>query len=97
MALQAMGRDPAAADGEPGPDRQTRKIGGSMELLTVPNIVSGVLVLLMLFFLRQVFRADVGDSRGTSVLILVVLGVLLYLARTDAGMDFIRQMADLVG
>jgi hypothetical protein len=68
-----------------------------MELLTVPNIVAGVLVLLMLFFLRQVFRGDIGDSRGTNALILVVLGVLLYLARTDAGMDFIRQMADLVG
>lgn len=68
-----------------------------MELLTVPNIVAGVLVLLMFFFLRQVFRGDIGDSRGTNALILVVLGVLLYLARTDAGMDFIRQMADLVG
>jgi hypothetical protein len=67
-----------------------------MELLTVPNIITGVLALLMLYFLKQVFRGDIGDSRGSSAMMIVVLGVLLYLVRTEAGTGFITRMLDMV-
>jgi hypothetical protein len=67
-----------------------------MELFTAPNIVAGVLALLLLFFLRQVFKGDIGDSRGANALMLVVLGVLLYLVRTEGGKAFIVHLLEVV-
>jgi hypothetical protein len=62
-----------------------------MEYLTTENIIIGVIVLLMLWNLKKVFKADVGDSRVFPIIVIVVLGIGLYLWQSGTGAEIIGE------
>lgn len=68
-----------------------------MEYLTAVNIGTAVVVLLMLYFGKKLFTADIGGNRFFYILALIGLGVGLYLWRSGAAADLISNLAGSVG
>ena len=58
------------------------------------NVLSAVLAVSMVIIAIRIFRGDIGDNRGGQVFALVVLGVLLYFIRSDAGYAVLEQVLD---
>jgi hypothetical protein len=55
-----------------------------MEYINALNIITAVVVLLMLYFLKKIFTADIGENRSFYVMAFIVLGIGLYLWRSGA-------------
>lgn len=55
-----------------------------MEYINAVNIITAIVVLLILYFLKKLFTADIGENRFFYILALIVLGVGLYLWRSGA-------------
>ena len=53
-----------------------------MEYINAVNIITAIIVLLFLYFLKKLFTADIGDNRLFYILALIVLGSGLYLWRS---------------
>lgn len=68
-----------------------------MEYLTTVNIITAVVVLLMVYFLKKLFTADLGENRFFYILALIGLGVGLYLWRSGAAADLIASLSGAVG
>ena len=63
-----------------------------MEYLNAVNIITAIIVLLMLYFLKKLFTADIGENRFFYIIALIVLGVSLYLWRSGAGTEVIATI-----
>ena len=67
-----------------------------MEYINAVNIITAVVVLLMLYFLKKLFTADIGENRFFYILALVALGVGLYLWRSGALLEVIGNISGVV-
>jgi len=63
-----------------------------MEYLNAVNIITAIIVLLMLYFLKKLFTGDIGENRFFYIMALIVLGVGLYLWRSGAGTEVIANI-----
>jgi len=63
-----------------------------MEYMNAVNIITGIIVLLMLYFLKKLFTADIGENRFFYIMALVALGVGLYLWRSGAAAGVIANI-----
>ena len=63
-----------------------------MEYLSAVNIITAIIVLLMLYFLKKLFTGDIGENRFFYIMALIVLGVGLYLWRSGAGAEVIANI-----
>ena len=63
-----------------------------MEYLNAVNIITAIIVLLMLYFLKKLFIGDIGENRFFYIIALIVLGVGLYLWRSGAGAEVIANI-----
>jgi hypothetical protein len=63
-----------------------------MEYLNAVNIITAIIVLLMLYFLKKLFTGDIGENRFFYIIALIVLGVGLYLWRSGAGAEVISNI-----
>jgi hypothetical protein len=62
-----------------------------MEYLTTDNIIIGVIVLLILWHLKKVFKSDIGDNKVLPIIIIVVLGAGLYLWQSGTGAEIMQE------
>jgi hypothetical protein len=62
-----------------------------MEYLTTDNIIIGVIVLLILWHLKKVFKSDIGDNKVLPIIIIVVLGAGLYLWQSGVGAEIMQD------
>jgi hypothetical protein len=67
-----------------------------MEYLNAVNIITAIIVLLMVYFLKKLFTADIGENRFFYVIGLIVLGVGLYLWRSGAMAEVIANIFETV-
>ena len=67
-----------------------------MEYLNTINLITGVIVLLMLFFLKKLFTGDIGENRFFNIMALIALGVGLYLWRSGAAAEVIANISGTV-
>ena len=63
-----------------------------MEYLNAVNIITAIIALLMLYFLKKLFTGDIGENRFFYIIALIVLGVGLYLWRSGAGAEVIANI-----
>jgi len=63
-----------------------------MEYLNAVNIITAVIVLLMLYFIKKLFTGDIGENRFFYIMSLVALCVGLYLWRSGAAADVIANI-----
>ena len=63
-----------------------------MEYINAVNIITAIIVLLMLYFLKKLFTADIGENRFFYIIAFVVLGVGLFLWRSGVLSDFISNI-----
>ncbi len=63
-----------------------------MDPSTLINILTTVLAVSMVIIILRIFRGDIGDNKGGLVLAMVVLGVVLYFIRSEAGLALIEQI-----
>jgi hypothetical protein len=64
-----------------------------MEFINAVNIITAIIVLLMLYFLKKLFTADIGENRFFYIMAFVVLGVGLYLWRSGAAAEVIANIS----
>lgn len=55
-----------------------------MEYINAVNIITAIIILLILFFLKKLFTADIGENRFFYIMALIVLGTGLYLWRSGS-------------
>jgi uncharacterized membrane protein len=67
-----------------------------MEFLNVANIVTIVVVLLMIGCLIKLFTGDIGTNKTFYIIALIVLGIGLYLWRSDFAAEFIADISGVV-
>jgi hypothetical protein len=67
-----------------------------MEYINTVNIITGIIVLLMLYFLKKLFTADIGENRFFYIMALVALGVGLYLWRSGVAAEVIANISGTV-
>jgi hypothetical protein len=67
-----------------------------MEYLTLVNIVTAVVVLLMIGCLVKLFTGDIGSNKTFYVIALIVLGIGLYLWRSDFAAEIISDIFGVV-
>lgn len=67
-----------------------------MEYINAVNIITAVIVLLILYFLKKLFTADIGENRFFYILALVALSVGLYLWRSGALSEVIGNISGVV-
>ena len=65
-----------------------------MEYINAVNIITAIIVLLMLYFLKRFLTADIGENRFFYILALVVLGIGLFLWRSGVLSDFIGNIPE---
>ena len=63
-----------------------------MEYINAVNIITVIVVLLMLYFIKKLFTADIGDNRFFYIMALVTLGVGLYLWRSGVAVEVIANI-----
>lgn len=63
-----------------------------MEYINVVNIITVIIALIMLYCLKKLFFADIGENRGFYIMVLVVLGAGLYLWRSGTAAEFIANI-----
>ena len=56
------------------------------------NIITAIIVLLMLYFLKKLFTGDIGENRFFYIIMLIVLGLGLYLWRSGAVAEVIANI-----
>ena len=63
-----------------------------MEYLNAVNIITAIIALLMLYFLKKLFTGDIGENRFFYIMALIVIGVGLYIWRSGAGAEVIANI-----
>ncbi|MFC1838191.1 hypothetical protein ACFL1N_01320 [Thermodesulfobacteriota bacterium] len=67
-----------------------------MEYINAVNIITAVIVLLILYFLKKLFTADIGENRFFYILALVALCVGVYLWRSGVLSEVIGNIFGVV-
>ena len=67
-----------------------------MEYINTVNIVTAIVVLLILYFLKKLFTADIGENRFFYIMAVIVLGVGLYLWRSGVLLNLIGNISGVV-
>jgi uncharacterized membrane protein len=67
-----------------------------MEYLNVVNIVTAVVVLLMIGCLIKLFTGDIGSNKTFYIIALIILGIGLYLWRSDFAAELISNIFGVV-
>ena len=67
-----------------------------MEYINAVNIITAIIVLMMLFFLKKLFTADIGENRFFYIMAFVVLGVGLYFWRSGLAAEVIATLSGAV-
>jgi uncharacterized membrane protein len=67
-----------------------------MELLNAANVVTAVVVLLMIGCLVKLFTGDIGSNKTFYIIALIILGIGLYLWRSDFAAEFISDIFGVV-
>ena len=63
-----------------------------MEYINAVNIITAIIVLLIFYFLKKLFTADIGENRFFYIMAFVSLGVALYLWRSGAVAELITSI-----
>ena len=64
-----------------------------MEYLTTDNIIIGVIILLILWNLKKVFKSDIGDNKVLPIIVIVVLAAGLYLWQSGTGAEILQEFS----
>ena len=64
-----------------------------MEYINAVNIITAIIVLLILYFLKKLFTADIGENRFFYILSLIALCIGLYLWRSGVLSDLINNIS----
>ena len=64
-----------------------------MEYINTGNIIAAILVLLILFFLKKLFTADIGENRFLYIFVAVALAVGLYFWRSGLANKVIADIS----
>ena len=67
-----------------------------MEYINAANIITAIIILLILYFLKKLFTADIGENRFFYIITLIVLGVGLYLWRSGVLSNLIGDIFSVV-
>jgi hypothetical protein len=67
-----------------------------MELFNLVNIVTAVVVLLMIGCLVKLFTGDIGSNKAFYIIVFIILGIGLYLWRSDFAAEFIKGVFGVV-
>ena len=67
-----------------------------MEYLNAGNIVTVIVVLLMIGCLIKLFTGDIGSNKSFYIIALIVLGIGLYLWRSDSAAELISDIFGVV-
>lgn len=67
-----------------------------MEYINAVNIITAIIVILILFFLKKLFTADIGENRFFYIIALIVLGVGLYLWRSGTLSNLLSNISGVV-
>lgn len=67
-----------------------------MEYINAVNIITAIIVLLILYFLKKLFTADIGENRFFYIIASMVLGVGLYLWRSGVLSNLIGDIFGVV-
>ena len=65
-----------------------------MEYFNTVNIITGIVVVLMLYYLKKLLTSGVGENRFFYLIAIVVLGIGLYLWRSGTAVDIIDMIMD---
>jgi hypothetical protein len=63
-----------------------------MEYLTVVNIVTALVVLLMIGCVIKIFTGDIGTNRTFYITAFIVLGIVLYLWRSGVAVGILSNI-----
>ncbi|MDJ0801430.1 MAG: hypothetical protein QNI89_00165 [Desulfobacterales bacterium] len=63
-----------------------------MEPSELVNILTAVLAVSIVILVIRLFRGDISDNKGGLVFAMVVLGVVIYFIRSDAGLSMIEHV-----
>ncbi len=63
-----------------------------MEPSELVNILTTVLAVSIVILVIRLFRGDISDNKGGQVFAMVVLGVVIYFIRSDAGLSMIEHV-----
>ena len=64
-----------------------------MEYINAVNIITTIIVLLILYFLKKLFTADIGENRCFYIMAFVVLCVGLYFWRSGVAAEIIANIS----
>ena len=67
-----------------------------MEYINAVNIITVIVALLILYFLKKLFTADIGENRFFYIMAVIVLGVGLYLWRSGVLSNVIGTLSGVV-
>ena len=65
-----------------------------MEYINAVNVITAMIVLLILYFLKKFLTADIGENRFFYIFALIALGVGLFLWRSGVLSDFISNIPE---
>jgi len=64
-----------------------------MEYLTITNIGTVVIALIILYNLVKLFKGDISDNKVWSILVIVILGIILYVWRSGFAVEVINDIS----
>ena len=64
-----------------------------MEYINAKNIITAIITLLILYFLKKLFTADIGENRFFYIFAAVALAVGLYFWRSGFAADVIADIS----
>ena len=67
-----------------------------MEYINAVNIITAAVILLILYFLKKLFTADIGENRFFYIISLIVLCVGLYLWRSGVLSNLMGDISGVV-
>ncbi len=67
-----------------------------MEYINNVNIITAIIVLLMVYYLKKVFIADIGENRLLYIIALIALGAGLYFWRSGAASEIIAYISGTI-
>jgi len=67
-----------------------------MEYINTVNIITVIVVLLMIYYLKKVFTARIGENRLFYVVALIALGAGLYFWKSGAAAEIIANISGVL-
>lgn len=67
-----------------------------MEYINTVNIITAIVVLIMIYYLKKVFTASIGENRLFYIIALTALGAGLYFWRSGAAAEIIANISGVM-